>query len=101
MKLEFLDISLSNWSMIIFLMQALLYTFITLVMFAPESGRSLYVFVILTFIINQVLFVLYGISTNQIGFILIVVFQFFLVLFIQMSLNSNIKNSMEEDYEDN
>jgi hypothetical protein len=100
-KLEFLDISLSNWSMIIFLMQALLYTFITLVMFAPESGRSLYVFVILTFIINQVLFVLYGISTNQIGFILIVVFQFFLVLFIQMSLNSNIKNSMEEDYEDN
>jgi hypothetical protein len=99
--LEFLDISLSNWSMIIFLMQALLYTFITLVMFAPESGRSLYVFVILTFIINQVLFVLYGISTNQIGFILIVVFQFFLVLFIQMSLNSNIKNSMEEDYEDN
>jgi len=99
--LEFLDISLSNWSMIIFLMQALLYTFITLVMFAPESGRSLYVFVILTFIINQVLFVLYGISTNQIGFILIVVFQFFLVLFVQMSLNSNIKNSMEEDYEDN
>ena len=99
--MEFLDISLSNWSMIIFLMQALLYTFITLVMFAPESGRSLYVFVILTFIINQVLFVLYGISTNQIGFILIVVFQFFLVLFVQMSLNSNIKNSMEEDYEDN
>ena len=99
--MEFLDISLSTWSMIIFLMQALFYTFITLVMFAPESGRSLYVFVILTFIINQVLFVLYGISTNQIGFILMVIFQFFLVLFIQMSLNSNIRSSMEEDYEDN
>jgi len=87
--------------MIIFLMQALFYTFITLVMFAPESGRSLYVFVIIAFIMNQVTFILYGINTSQIGFILIVVFQFFLVLFVQMYLNSNIKRSMEEDYEDN
>jgi hypothetical protein len=87
--------------MIIFLMQALFYTFITLVMFAPESGRSLYVFVIITFVMNQATFVLYGIITSQIGFILIVVFQFFLVLFVQMYLNSNIKKSMEEEYEDN
>jgi hypothetical protein len=100
-NLEFLDIDLNTWSMIIFFAQALFYTFITLSMFAEGPSKTLYSFLILTFVFNQVIFVLYSIDTKQIGFLLTVVFQFFLILFVQMYLYNSIQNKLEGDYEDN
>jgi hypothetical protein len=91
--LESLDISLSTWSMIIFLFQALFYTGMTLIVLGGKLNVKLYMFVIVFFILNQILFVLYGFQTNQIGFILIVVFQFFLLLLTQIYLS----NASEEE----
>jgi hypothetical protein len=85
--------------MIIFFAQALLYTFITLSMFIDAPNKTLYLFLIMIFIFNQIIFVLYSIETKQIGFLLNVIFQFFLILFVQMYLVNSVKNNLEEDYE--
>jgi hypothetical protein len=87
--------------MIIFLFQALLYSFISMSMLSSRPGKILILFLIITFLINQTLFLLYGIVTGQIGFILNVVFQLFLILFVQMYILSTAKEVLEENYEDN
>jgi hypothetical protein len=96
--LEFLDIDLNNWSMIIFLFQVMFYTSVTLSAFGGIQNKLFLLFVIILFILNQIVFILYGISTGQIGFILLVVFQLFLVLMTYIFISFSVKEL--DDFED-
>lgn len=97
--MAFLDIDLNTWSVILFFFQALFLLSITFMIFAGNSSRSLFIFVIFFFISNQVVTIGYGIVTQQIGFILMVVFQFFLTLMTFGYLNKGI--NMMDDIDDN
>jgi hypothetical protein len=95
-KLEFLDISLNTWSIIIFLFQAIFYTAMTFLIFGGLRNKVLFIFILIAFVLNQVLFIFYGIVTGQIGFILLVVFQLFLIFLTNIYINFN--NETEEEY---
>lgn len=101
MRLEFLDINLNTWSIIIFLFQVILYSSIALVVFSGNSNTILILFVILVFIFNQILFLVYGIFTNQLGFILNVVFQMFLILLTYLHMSTSLNSMIEEGKYDN
>lgn len=88
--MAFLDTSLNTLSFILFFFQALFLLSITFMIFAGNTSRFLFIFVIFFFIINQVVTVGYGIITQQIGFILMVVFQFFLTLMTFGYLNRGL-----------
>lgn len=96
--LEFLDIDLNTWSVILFFFQALFLLSITFMLFAGNS-KYLLLFVMIFFILNQVATVAYGLVTQQLGFILMVVFQFFLTLMTFGYLNRGI--DMIGDINDN
>ena len=95
--MEFLDIDLATWSMILFLIQVIFYTAMTLIFFGGQGNKALYAFIIITFTVNQVSFLIYGIDTDQIGFVLTVIFQFFLILLTQIYLNNTAKEMMEDE----
>ncbi len=100
MKLEFLDIDLNTWSMIVFLFYVLFLTSMTLAVFGGRGNVALFSFIIISFIFYNTVLVLYGISTSQIGFILMVVFQFFLTLLTFIYLNNDAPSMIGEDIED-
>lgn len=85
--------------MILFLIQAIFYTTMTLVIFNGNGNKSLYALVIFTFIINQIAFILYGIDTNQLGFILSVIFQMFLLLLTLLFITAMPILNINEDEE--
>lgn len=87
--MEFLDIDLNTWSMILFFFQTLFLLSITFMIFAGNS-KYLLLFVMIFFVLNQVTTIAYGIITKQLGFILMVVFQFFLTLMTFGYLNRGI-----------
>lgn len=87
--MEFLDIDLNTWSMILFFFQTLFLLSITFMIFAGNS-KYLLLFVMIFFVLNQVTTIAYGIMTKQLGFILMVVFQFFLTLMTFGYLNRGI-----------
>lgn len=89
-KLEFLDIDLNIWSVVLFFFQALFLLSITFMIFAGNSARLLFILVMFFFILNQVVTVAYGIISGQIGFIMMVVFQFFLTLMTFGYLNRGL-----------
>lgn len=93
MKLEFLDISLNTWSVIVFFFYALLLMSMTLTAFGGMNSKSLLSMIVISFISYNVILVLYAISTYQVGFILMVIFQFFLTLATFMFLNQNTINA--------
>jgi hypothetical protein len=97
-KLEFLDISLNTWSMIVFFFYALFLISMTLAVFGGRGNRSLFLFIILTFITFNTVLVLYGIETSQVGFILMVIFQLFLTTLTFIYLNGNIPTLENEDF---
>lgn len=55
---------------------------------------------IFTYILNQMSTLTYGIVTKQLGFILIVAFQFFLVLVTFVYLNQSVPIFEEDEDED-
>lgn len=87
--MAFLDIDLNTWSMILFFFQTLFLLSITFMLFAGNS-KYLLLFVMIFFVLNQVVTVAYGIVTQQLGFILMVVFQFFLTLMTFGYLNRSV-----------
>ena len=86
--------SLTAWSLVVFVSYALFY----LSMFAAVTFRTsiLKVSTMIAFwIIHQVAMLWYGLATNQIGFILIFIFQFIVTLLTiiistERSINENI-----------
>lgn len=89
-KLAFLDTDLNTLSVILFFFQTLFLLSITFMVFAGNASRYLFIFVMFFFILNQIVTMGYGIITQQIGFILMVVFQFFLTLMTFGYLNRGI-----------
>lgn len=75
--------------MILFFFQTLFLLSITFMIFAGNS-KYLLLFVMIFFVLNQVVTVAYGIVTQQLGFILMVVFQFFLTLMTFGYLNKEV-----------
>jgi hypothetical protein len=75
--------------MIVFFVQALLYVAMTLSVFGGLTNKTLIGTVGIFFAINQIVVLLYGIDTNQIGFILLVAFQFFLILLTYIFVNGS------------
>jgi hypothetical protein len=75
--------------MIMFLFYAIFFTSMTFAVFGGSGNKMLFLFIMLSFIINQIVTMLYGISTSQTGFILLPVFQFFLVMLTYFYLSGN------------
>lgn len=98
--MEFLDINLNTWSMIVFFFYSLFLISMTLAVFGGKGNRLLFLFIILTFVIHNTVLVLYGVSTNQVGFILMVIFQIFLTLLTFIFLNGNINILNDEEFID-
>ena len=73
----------------LFFFQALFLLSITFILFGMASNKIILFLVMLFFLLNQVATLFYGIVTDQIGFILMVVFQFFLTLMTFGYLNTN------------
>lgn len=94
----YLDIDLNTWSMIVFFFNSMFLISMTLAVFS--SIRPLFLVMFFSFILNQVSTLAYGISTKQLGFILIVVFQFFLTLITFIHLNQHSPVYEEDDDED-
>jgi hypothetical protein len=99
-KLEFLDINLNTWSMIVFFFYAIFLICMTLSVFGGRGNPLLFLSIIITFIMYNTILVLYAISTSQIGFILIVVFQFFLTLMTFIYLNGDREEMMTRVMDD-
>jgi hypothetical protein len=103
-KLVFLDINLGTWSVIVFFFYAIFLICMTLSVFGGRGNPLLFISIIISFILYNTVLVLYGISTSQIGFILMVVFQFFLTLLTFIYLNGDkemmINQTMDDDDED-
>lgn len=70
----------------------------TLAVFGGRGNRSLFLFIILTFITFNTVLVLYGIQTSQIGFILMVVFQLFLTILTFIYLNGSVPSLENEEF---
>lgn len=96
--MAFLDIDLNTWSMIVFFFNSLFLMSITLSVFG--SSRPLFLVMVFTYILNQISTLAYGIVTKQLGFILIVAFQFFLVLVTFIYLNQSLPVFEEDEDED-
>lgn len=96
--MEFLDISLNTWSMIVFFFYALFLISMTLAVFGGKGNRLLFLLIIITFIIHNTVLVLYAISTYQIGFILMVIFQIFLTLLTFVFLNGSMTMLDSEEF---
>jgi len=86
--------SLSNWSLIVFTAHSLFYSsmFIAVTFKASVTRISL---MIIFWVINQIVILWYGISTNQIGFVLIFILQFIvtlltLIISTERSISENI-----------
>ena len=88
--MEFLDISLNTWSVVVFFFFALFLMSMTIAMFSGMNNIVLFFIVIFNFIIYNIVLVLYSISTSQIGFLLIVVFQFFLTVLTFLHTNQTM-----------
>lgn len=101
MKLESLDIDLNTLSVILFFFSALFTTSMTLVIFSGTGNKNALLFILMTYIINQIVYLYYGIVTNQIGFILMVAFQFFMLLSSYLYLNQNIPSILERNDDGN
>ena len=86
--------SLTNWSLVIFLSYALFYlSMFVAVTFKPSVVKI--ATMICFWLINQVATLWYGIATNQIGFILIFILQFIVtiltvIISTERSMNENI-----------
>jgi hypothetical protein len=86
--------SLTNWSLVIFLSYALFYfSMFAAVTLTPSISKI--ATMICFWIINQVAILWYGIATNQIGFILMFIFQFIVtiltvIISTERSMNENI-----------
>lgn len=86
--------SLTVWSMIVFLSYALFYLSMFVAVTFKTSLLKISLMVIF-WIIHQTIVLWYGIATDQIGFILIFIFQFIVTLLTiiistERSLNENI-----------
>jgi hypothetical membrane protein len=64
------------------------------------SSKPLFLVMVFTYILNQISTLAYGIVTKQLGFILTVAFQFFLVLVTFIYLNQSLPVFEEEEDED-
>jgi hypothetical protein len=84
--------------MIVFFFYALFLISMTLAVFGGRGNKSLFLFIILTFITFNTVLVLYGTQTSQIGFILMVVFQLFLTILTFIYLNGNVANLENEEF---
>ncbi len=86
--------SLNSWSLIVFASYAFFYlSMFVAVTFKPSLPRI--VVMIALWLVNQVVILWYGLATNQIGFILIFIFQFIVTLLTiiistERSMNENI-----------
>lgn len=82
-----LDIDLQTWSLILFFIQAVFFTTITLVVLGAQENKSLYTVIVIFFMLNQAAFFTYGIQTGQVGFVFIVLFQIALIVITQLQVN--------------
>lgn len=71
-RLEFLDIDLNTWSLIVFFSQTMLMISI-FILLATVSTAS-FVFMILFWFLAQIVFLFYGILTEQTGFVFLFLF---------------------------
>jgi len=80
--------------MIVFFFYAVFLICMTLSVFGGKGNKLLFLSILISFIMYNTVLVLYGISTLQVGFILIVVFQFFLTLMTFLYLNGDREEMM-------
>jgi uncharacterized membrane protein len=71
----------------------------TLVVFGGQGNKKLYAFIIFAFIINQIVTIVYGIVTGQLGFILSVVFQLFLLILTHIYVSNTMQKLEKDEYE--
>jgi hypothetical protein len=86
--------SLTNWSLVVFLSYALFYLSMFVAVTLKPSVAKI-VTMIFFWMINQVVTLWYGIATNQIGFILMFILQFIVtiltvIISTERSINENI-----------
>jgi hypothetical protein len=96
--LEFLDFSLTVWSLIIFGTQALSLIVTMAVFIKPEVRIVLSIISLWT--ISQIVYILYGYATKQIGFLLLGVFNIISSLFALFLKIGNYEVEEEDIYED-
>lgn len=83
--------TLQDWSLIVFGATALLYFMVYLSIFQnPSIGKFL--FLILAWIAHSTVLVWYGIATDQIGFVMIVLLEIMMVTFVYIITGKVIKN---------
>lgn len=68
----------------------------TLSVFGGKGNPLLFLSIVISFIVYNTVLILYGISTLQIGFVLMVVFQFFLTLITFVYLNGDREEMMTQ-----
>jgi hypothetical protein len=95
-KLEFLDIDLNTWSLIVFFSQTILMISI-FILLATVSTAS-FVFMTFFWFLAQIIFLFYGISTDQIGFVFLFLFNIIITV-IGIFVNLDKSAEWEDDDE--
>jgi len=90
--LEFLDISLNTWSLIVFLTQVLMITSIFIMFISVTTGS--FIFMTIMWFLAQLTFLAYGIETDQIGFVFLFIFNI-IITFIGIFVK--LDSTVEED----
>lgn len=93
-RLEFLDIDLNTWSLIVFFSQTMLMTSI-FILLARVSTAS-FVFMILFWFLAQIVFLFYGIFTEQTGFIFLFLFNIVITI-IGIFVNFDKSTEWDDD----
>jgi hypothetical protein len=96
--LEFLDFNLTTWSLIIFSIQALSLVVTMAVFIKPEIRIVLSIMLLWT--LSQLTYITYGYLTNQVGFLLLGLFNIVASLFALFFRIGNFSSEEEEEYED-
>ncbi len=91
-----LDISLNTWSLIIFVIQTLS-MFGVVVTFIKPVPRII-ISVMILWVLNQTLFIVYGYSTEQIGFLLLGVINILVSIFASIIKFGSIDDHSGEEY---
>lgn len=94
--LEYLDISLNSWSLILFFFTFLFYLSVTSLIFGGMFNKPLLIITIFTYFINQIVTILYSFYTQQVGFLFLVLLQLFLLAVTYLQISRSGKSIGEE-----
>jgi len=93
-RLEYLDINLNTWSLIVFFSQIMF----TIAIFLVIISHGIFSIVIMLFFwfLSQIIFLFYGIATDQIGFVLLFLFNLIIAILGIFVKIDNSTNDWEE-----